>query len=45
MMCVKNGMGKYGFNDESGKVVIPCKWGNSGIFSEGLATMTDDNGK
>lgn len=36
--------GKYGFADESGKVVIPCQWVNVGMFSEGLAKVMDING-
>ena len=33
----------YGFkNEETGKVVIPCKWRNCGEFSEGLAMVMDD---
>ena len=38
--------GKYGFADESGKVVIPCKWREAALFfSEGLAKVKDDNEK
>ena len=37
--------GKWGFADESGKVMIPYKWGYADDFSEGLALVEDDNGK
>ena len=36
---------KYGFADESGKVVIPCQWECAFPFSEGLARVLDANGK
>ena len=36
---------KYGFADESGKVVIPCEWDYAFCFSEGLAKVTDADGK
>ena len=45
MAKVKNRMGYCGFKDESGKVVIPCKWKGAHSFSEGLAPVADDNGK
>lgn len=32
---------KYGYADESGKIVIPCKWSYAGEFSEGLAVVMD----
>lgn len=41
----KNTNGKYGFKDESGRVVIPCQWVDAGGFSEGLAEVQDSNGK
>ena len=37
--------GKYGFKDKTGKVVIPCTWDNTLVFSEGLAGVKDSNGK
>lgn len=37
--------GKYGYADEAGKVVIPCKWKEAWEFSEGLALVEDDYGK
>ena len=40
---VKDKNGKYGYIDEKGKQVIPCKWKNGGNFSEGLAHVEDDN--
>ena len=36
--------GKYGFADDSGKVVIPCQWKKAYQFSEGLARVKDENG-
>ena len=38
---VKDYKDKYGFVDQSGKLVIPCKWGGSTSFSEGLAWVMD----
>ena len=35
-------IGKFGFADEAGNVVIPCKWRDVGEFSEGLALVADD---
>ena len=37
--------GKYGFADESGRVVIPCQWEYAYKFSEGLAQVQDANWK
>lgn len=37
--------GKWGFADEAGNVVIPCKWKFAWSFSEGLARVYGDNGK
>ena len=37
--------GKYGFADEAGNIVIPCKWEDAYSFSQGLALIEDDNGK
>ena len=42
---IRDDNGKYGFIDETGKVVIPCKWRNAWSFSEGMARVEDDNGK
>ena len=36
---------KWGFIDETGKVVIPCQWKNAGYFSKGQAAVLDANGK
>lgn len=41
----KDANGKYGFIDETGKIVVPCKWNSVGFFSEGLATVMDANRK
>ena len=37
--------GKYGFIDETGRVVIPCQWKDVNFFSEGLAGVKDENEK
>ena len=37
--------GKWGYIDKTGKVVIPCKWGATLGFSEGLAPVMDDHEK
>ncbi len=37
--------GKYGFMDETGKIVIPCQWEEVEQFNEGLAKVKDFNGK
>ena len=42
---VKDSNGKYGYIDEDGKVVIPCKWKEAWSFDEGLAQVQDDNEK
>lgn len=36
---------EYGFNDKTGKVVIPCTWKHADSFREGLAGVKDSNGK
>ena len=36
---------KYGFIDETSKVVIPCQWEFVGYFTEGLAAVMDEHGK
>ena len=45
LAIVVDSNGKYGFIDEDGKVVVPCKWELASDFSEGQATVTDANGK
>ena len=40
---VKDKNGKYGYIDEKGKLVIPCKWRDARYFSEGLARVKNDN--
>jgi hypothetical protein len=42
---VKDKNGKYGYVDEKGKLVIPCKWVDVRDFSEGLARVRDDSHK
>lgn len=43
--CVKRS-GKYGFANENGNIVIPCKWsGGADGFYEGLARVQDGNWK
>ena len=37
--------GKYGFTDNTGTLVIPCKWKLAMFFNEGLAHVKDDNDK
>lgn len=37
--------GKYGFADESGKLVIPCQWEYAWPFSEGLALVKNEQWK
>ena len=32
---------KWGFIDETGKVVIPCQWKSIGTFRDGLAYVKD----
>ena len=41
----KDKNGKYGFIDETGKVVIPCIWKKTNMFHEGLASVQDQNDK
>jgi len=36
---------KYGFIDQTGKLVIPCQWKDAFSFSEGLAAVKDTNDK
>ena len=31
--------GKFGFEDESGKIVIPCEWSYADAFTDGLAVI------
>lgn len=42
---VRDGNRKYGYIDETGKLVIPCNWKSAGPFSEGLAVVVDANKK
>ena len=35
--------GKYGFADDSGKVMIPCQWNYAVTFTEGLARVRDEH--
>jgi hypothetical protein len=44
LMPEKGENGKWGFIDQTGKEVIPCKYDNSRSFSEGLASV-ELNGK
>ena len=37
--------GKYGFIDESDRLVIPCRWKDASQFSEGLAKVVNEQGK
>ena len=43
--CFQDSSGKYGYKDETGKVVIPNKWDDADCFREGLAGVQDSNGK
>ena len=36
---------KWGFKDETGNIVIPCKWKYAGYVREGLGRVKDGNGK
>lgn len=40
----RNSEGKWGYRDESGKEVIPCKWKMAYIFEKGYAWVEDDEG-
>ena len=31
--------------DKTGQIVIPCQWNGAGDFSEGLASVKNENGK
>ena len=42
---VKNADGRWGFIDNSGRLVIPYQWKKALWFSEGLAGVQDDNEK
>ena len=41
MYYVRDAKGKYGFVNERGKLVIPCKWKFSKVFMSGLAKVMD----
>ncbi len=45
LTMVKNGWGKWGFRNDSGKIVIPCKWKDVHWFEEGLAAVLNTDGK
>ena len=42
---VKGLNGKYGFIDQSGKLLIPCRWESVETFSSGMAAVKDVNKK
>lgn len=37
--------GKYGFQDEAGKTILPFKWSFADSFQEGFARIKDENSK
>lgn len=37
--------GKFGFSDESGKIIIPCQWEDASLSYEGLASVQGENGR
>ena len=41
--CVKDKNGKWGFIDESGKVIVPCTWRDVKHFKEGLAPVENQD--
>jgi hypothetical protein len=43
--CVKDDSGKWGYIDESGKVISPCKWRSNKYYKEGLGPVMDENEK
>ena len=43
MSRVKDSNGKWGYLDQTGKLVIPCKWKFAYDFHEGMAVVEDDN--
>ena len=40
---VENYEDKWGFIDEAGKLVIPCKWRSADSFSDGTAYVEDED--
>ena len=36
--------GKYGYMDKRGNIVIPCKWESAASFSDGLASVSNEDG-
>ena len=45
LACVMDDNEKWGFVDETGKVVIPYQWESATYFNEGLAAVMDANDK
>ena len=45
MAWVRDDNGKYGFIDQAGELVIPCKWNNVKSFCDGFAAVRNDDGK
>ena len=41
----KDSYGKFGFKDNSGKVLIPCQWNHAWRFENGLAAVKDNTDK
>lgn len=39
---VKGLSGRYGYIDQTGKLVIPCRWKDASPFSEGMASVMDE---
>ena len=40
--CVKDKSGKWGYIDESGKVISPCKWRSNMYYQEGMGCVMND---
>ena len=36
---------KHGFIDINGNLIVPCQWKGASSFHEGMARVTEDNGK
>lgn len=45
LTLIENSKGRCGFIDNTGTILIPCKWNFAHGFSEGLASVEDTNGK
>ena len=43
--CVKDASGKWGYIDESGKVISPCKWRSNYYYQEGMGRVINDDEK